>query len=38
MVSAGDERSAWGAAIRDALRNQQEGEFMPKRTDIHKVY
>ncbi len=37
MVSAGDERSAWGAAIRDALRNQQEGEFMPKRTDIHKV-
>ena len=37
MVSAGDERSAWGAAIRDALKNQQEGEFMPKRTDIHKV-
>ena len=37
MVSAGDERNAWGAAIRDALKNQQEGEFMPKRTDIHKV-
>lgn len=37
MVLAGDERSAWGAAIRDALKNQQEGEFMPKRTDIHKV-